>query len=197
MAERNLDDHDVASEPKPRYDDDAKTADERLGEIRQYLLDRRARLDAVATTTTPSGEQVDWVPVESQMSDGRVPDPPDEGGPYRPVSDRDRPTQLGLFELEHDDADLGPPGTVPVRRHLVDRISPDGWFPLKSLEQPAPRLVEALQHKPHASLCIGEDREHDGARVRPLEGGGDSRAGRTSGADPSAARRGAVLPTQS
>jgi hypothetical protein len=126
MAERNLDDHDVASEPKPRYDDDAKTANERLGEIRQYLLDRRARLDVVATTTTPSGEQVDWVPVESQMADGRVPDPPDEGGPYRPVSDRDRPTQLGLFELEHDDADLGPPGTVPVRRHLVDRISPDG-----------------------------------------------------------------------
>lgn len=126
MAERNSLNDNVDSSPRPAEFDADVAAAERLDQIRQYLLDRRARLDIVATTRTRSGEEVDWIPVESQTADGRVADSPEVAEPYEPSRDPERPTEPARFDLEYDDAELGPPGSVPVRRHPVDRLEPEG-----------------------------------------------------------------------
>ena len=125
MAERNPynNDADGASKP-PSWRSDLAAA-ERIGEIRQYLSDLHASRDVVTRTVSKSGQELDWVPIESQTENGKIATPPDETGSEIPY-DPDRPTQR--VPLEHDDpaAELGPPGTVPLARYPIDLIAPDG-----------------------------------------------------------------------
>src|SRR5262245_11399749 len=47
----------------------------------EYFERRRERLRVVATTVTPSGQTLDWIPIESQMPGGKIaslPPPPTE-----------------------------------------------------------------------------------------------------------------------
>ncbi|MEV7280884.1 neprosin family prolyl endopeptidase [Streptomyces sp. NPDC093111] len=96
-----------------------RAAADRLDEIRQYFKDQYAQRNVITRTTTRSGDELDWVPVE-------YPDePPDIEAPEPPY-DPDRPTRPQPFELAEPDAESGPPGTVPMLRKPLDRITPTG-----------------------------------------------------------------------
>ena len=97
-------------------------AEDRLEQIHQYLSDRYARREVVARTTTKGGIELDWVPVESQLRDGRLADRPDEDRPVERSEDA-LPTEPVRFELE-DEPDRGPDGTVPLVRKPIEQIRP-------------------------------------------------------------------------
>jgi hypothetical protein len=103
-------------------DGDLKAAAERLEEIRQHHLDLYAKRDVTTQTTTPAGDRVDWVPVESQ-TDGAPAEPPslDDAGDIP-----ERPTLAAARTLLAPDVEQGPPGTVPVLRKNVDTMRPVG-----------------------------------------------------------------------
>ncbi|MFF8407561.1 neprosin family prolyl endopeptidase [Streptomyces sp. NPDC015684] len=96
-----------------------REAVERLDEIRQYFKDEYAERNVVARTTTPDGDELDWVPVESQG------EPPYVEAVERP-HDPDRPASPQPFELGEPQGETGPPGTVPLLRKPLDRITPTG-----------------------------------------------------------------------
>lgn len=95
-----------------------------LDEIRQYLRDQAARLPIVAITATPGGQQVAWIPVESQTADGTIADPPSDDRPVRP--DYEQAALPLQFDLQHPSAATGPPGTVPIAYRDLTRIHPAG-----------------------------------------------------------------------
>ena len=76
MAERNPydDDADGASKPPSRRPEQA--ASDRIDEIRQYLSDLHARRNVIKRTVTKSGQELDWVPIESQTKNGKIAHPP-------------------------------------------------------------------------------------------------------------------------
>lgn len=127
---RNPDRDDEAGNDRPDGTPGAREAKRRaalrLEEIRQYLRDRQARREVVATTRTPSGVDLDWVPVESQLARGRPADPPGGDGPAIPGRDRRRPERPVTSELARRGARLGPAGTVPMVRLDVEAIRPAG-----------------------------------------------------------------------
>jgi Neprosin len=81
-------------------------------EIAAWYQDRERRLKVVHTTTTPSGQTLDWIPIESQVPDGKIATPP-PAPDATPLDDRTKPVE---FELENPNAERGPAGTVPVVR---------------------------------------------------------------------------------
>jgi len=109
----------------PSGEDARRDAARRLEQIHAYLRGREERREVVARTTTRSGMQIDWVPVESQVRDGKVADPPEDDRPVRPPGG-EWPQELVQFELGYDDAELGPPGTVPIVRRQIEAIRPAG-----------------------------------------------------------------------
>ena len=92
-------------------------------ELDHLLAQRQQRLDIVATTRTPSGRTLDWIPIESQTPDGEVASPPPARLPSG-VRDPERPTQGVSFEA-HDltATERGPEGTVPVLRPEPEALS--------------------------------------------------------------------------
>ena len=44
--------------------------------FRAWERERRQKLTIVATTVTRTGQTIDWIPIESQTPDGKVPTPP-------------------------------------------------------------------------------------------------------------------------
>jgi len=134
IEENEADQDKNEAQPKPEPDPEIleKEAADRLAEIHQYLRDRVARRDVIAQTKTESGQELDWIPIESQTPDGRIASPPSEDG--IDLSDRDqpadgreiRPYELAEFELQREGAELGPKGTVPVVRRDVSQIRPVG-----------------------------------------------------------------------
>jgi Neprosin len=81
--------------------------------------------DTVVTTTTKTGRLLDWVPIESQVPDGRVATPPPSARTTRTArSARPGPATTPpspvSFELQDRAAKRGPKGTVPVLRDLAD-----------------------------------------------------------------------------
>lgn len=122
MAELNTIGGDAKGASKPPEWTLEKAANERVEELRQYLSDRQSRRHVIARTTTRSGQNLDWVPLESQTADGIVASPPGDQDVERPAHP-DRPTQRATVELELPNAELGPPGTVPLVRHNIDRIT--------------------------------------------------------------------------
>jgi Neprosin len=132
--ERNDDDGAGNDRPDQALDPERerRLRTERLEEIRQYFRDRQARRKPVRVTRTPLGQVLDWIPIESQVRDGRVADPPDAGGldlteiVKHPADDHSRETrqvELLPFELLHERAERGPHGTVPIVQRDVDRIT--------------------------------------------------------------------------
>ncbi len=83
-------------------------------EIIRHFQARLRRLTIVATTRTPSGHILDWVPVESQVPGGAIAVPPpatDEPSPG--MRDSEAPAR---FELQDGPAERGPAGSVPIVR---------------------------------------------------------------------------------
>jgi hypothetical protein len=134
IEENEADQNKDEAQPKPEPDPETleKEAAERLAEIHQYLRDRAARREVIAQTKTESGQELDWIPIESQTLDGRIASPPaddgiDLGDRYRPADGMEmRLYELTAFELQREGAELGPKGTVPVVRRDVSRIRPVG-----------------------------------------------------------------------
>lgn len=88
-------------------------------EVVEYLEARWARRRVVATTRTPSGQVVDWVPRESLADE--IAEPPEEV--ERPGElDGEWRDERVPFELELPGAEVGPEGTVPLLRVDLERI---------------------------------------------------------------------------
>ena len=93
-------------------------------ELNAYFERRRRRLDIVATTRTPSGQVLDWVPIESQTSGRRkIASPPSDSVPFD-LGWRGRRARPIRFELEAAGARLGPEGTVPIPRRNLRLLRP-------------------------------------------------------------------------
>jgi hypothetical protein len=87
-----------------------------------YFEARERALDVVTTTQTPSGQRLDWIPVESQQPGDIASPPPVVAKAVRGAEDPGRPTTAARFELEEDGAARGPEGTVPVLRKDLSAI---------------------------------------------------------------------------
>jgi hypothetical protein len=83
-------------------------------EVAAYFEERRKRHNVVMTTTTPSGQILDWIPIESQFPGGKVPELPAMKAPE--VLHGGKQPKLVSFELDDPAVDRGPEGTVPVLR---------------------------------------------------------------------------------
>jgi hypothetical protein len=106
--------HHKAVVGKPRISRKATPVDETrfAAEVRAYFDQRRSRLKVVKTTRTPSGQIVDWVPIESQVPDGKIASPPPNAALVIPQGERRH--MLVKFELEDKAVERGPSGTVPI-----------------------------------------------------------------------------------
>jgi Neprosin len=120
-------------------------------EIIRHFQARLRRRTIVATTRTPSGQILDWVPVESQVPGEAIAVPPpatDEPSPG--MRESEAPAR---FELQDERAERGPAGSVPIVRKDLSSVpitmplgrympkrSPDGrWFSEGTgEEEPAP-----------------------------------------------------------
>lgn len=91
-------------------------------EITEYFERRHRRLRIVATTETPRGQLVDWIPIESQVRDGAVAKPPPKP---KDASRSRRNDEHALPELEFSGCKRGPRGTVPVLRKKLGALSFD------------------------------------------------------------------------
>jgi len=85
-------------------------------EVRRWLEQRQSALRITTTTTTPGGQTLDWVPVESQTSEP-IAEPPPAGAPGV-RAEQARPT----VSVQLDIGKAGPAGHVPVLRPDVARI---------------------------------------------------------------------------
>jgi len=118
--DQNYDENQEAA--RGRAVDARELADERTEEVQQYLRDLYDRREVVTQTTTPSGQQLDWVPAESQIGGARLAYPPDEDRP--PTYRDDRRAEAVSFELQRTGAERGPEGTVPLVRKPIEEIRP-------------------------------------------------------------------------
>lgn len=122
---------EVSPGPRPpelqKYDYEMSVAERaaRLEEIHQYLRDREDQLPVVATTTTPLGQELNWVEAESQVEGGKLAEMPSADEPLTAVLGEHELLPV-LFELMQEGAELGPPGTVPVLKHNLSSIHPQG-----------------------------------------------------------------------
>jgi hypothetical protein len=123
LGEKDKDAGEHAPNRAPSKKESERHAAERLEEIHQYLRDRYARREVVARTKTKGGLELDWVPVETQVREGKLADPPEEDGPIEVPGDKRR-AELLSFELEHEGAERGPKGTIPMVRKPLERIRP-------------------------------------------------------------------------
>lgn len=71
-------------------------------------------LKVVRTTTTSDGSVLDWIPRDSQVSDGKIATPPPL--PSDTPSAADQATLQPWAILQNDAEEKGPEGTVPVLR---------------------------------------------------------------------------------
>ena len=94
------------------------TLQQNRAELESYLEERLKRLAPVATTRTPSGAIIDWVPREAQLGGAPVATPPPP-----PVIEESQRKLLATPELLMAGVEQGPPGTVPFRRPDVTRMS--------------------------------------------------------------------------
>jgi hypothetical protein len=86
--------------------------------VAQWLETRQSALKIAKTTTTPSGQTLDWVPIESQFPEGKAAEPPSSktSMPARKRGDASRPVAAAGFELDDPAVERGPAGTVPLVR---------------------------------------------------------------------------------
>jgi hypothetical protein len=89
-------------------------------EIVHYFEERSKRIKSVKTTRTPSGQILDWIPIQSQHPEGRIATPP----PAHPVRHFAAEHNIALagFELHDPAVERGPSGTVPVARKDFSRL---------------------------------------------------------------------------
>ena len=82
-------------------------------DIRSHFEERQKSLNILATTTSPTGQVIDWIPIESQ---GKI-----AATPPAPVVQVDG-IAVAVAELDSEGAQKGPEGTVPILRKNLDAI---------------------------------------------------------------------------
>lgn len=92
-------------------------------EISQWLDARQKSLTIVKTTKTPSGQILDWVPIESQDPAGKIASPPPADSLSVRVEDKQHPVKAVSFELDDPAVDRGPAGTVPIVRPDISQLT--------------------------------------------------------------------------
>ncbi len=136
------------------------------GNVAAYFEERQQRLDVVATTETPRGQVLDWIPVDSQQS-GEIAAPPPAIAQTSGMRHPERPTRAARFELDEDTAERGPAGTVPVLRK--DLAATDIVRPLR-------QYLSRRRGRGHRSTRSG-----DGLTLSPgLDAGGVHRYAETA-----------------
>lgn len=89
-----------------------------------WLKTRQDSLNIIKTTTTPSGQTIDWIPIESQHPSGQIATPPPaELAILRPTLPVGRIAKASTFELDDPSIERGPAGTVPILRPDIVRLS--------------------------------------------------------------------------
>jgi hypothetical protein len=85
-------------------------------ELSTWLKARQGALKIVKTTVTPSGQTLDWIPIESQRPAGKIASaPPNNSMPVR-TAEAQKPIKAVGFELDDQTIERGPAGTVPLVR---------------------------------------------------------------------------------
>ena len=85
-------------------------------ELSSWLEARQRALKVTKTTRTPSGQTLDWVPIESQLPSGKIASPPLGASMPIHAEDKTRPVRAAGFELDDPKVQRGPAGTVPILR---------------------------------------------------------------------------------
>ena len=86
-------------------------------EMVEYFEQRLERLKIVKTTTTPRGQTLDWVPIESQHPRGEIANPPPTSHLHKhETANAEQEEILAICELERENVEHGPEGTVPILR---------------------------------------------------------------------------------
>lgn len=106
--------------------------------ITNYFDNLQKRYEVIATTTTKSGQIIDWIKPESQVPGGKIATPPTENAmkisrhetelenPYlkyelpKQLKALKRAERQAMTELQLDKSAMGPKGTVPIVRFNVD-----------------------------------------------------------------------------
>jgi len=86
-------------------------------ELTSWLNTRQSLLKISKTTTTPSGQILDWVPIESQ-STAKIAVPPPADPTRVTASDPKRPTKSVSFDI----GEVGPVGHVPILRPNLSHL---------------------------------------------------------------------------
>jgi hypothetical protein len=86
-------------------------------QLQTFLEERLKRLAPVATTRTPSGVIIDWVPRDAQLGGAPIATPPPP-----PFIEESQRKLLATPELHLAGVEQGPPGTVPFRRPDPSRM---------------------------------------------------------------------------
>ncbi len=93
-------------------------------ELVNWLKGRQASLKIVKTTATPSGQTIDWVPIESQHPSGKIATaPPAELARVVAPEHRAKASSFKLDRLDDPRIERGPAGTVPILRPDIARLS--------------------------------------------------------------------------
>lgn len=125
----------------------------------RLLAARRAELDIVATTRTPAGHTLHWIPRDSQP-DAATAVPPElrRSGRQASADDDSRPETAATPELLLPGVERGPAGTVPIR--LPDAIDHRISMARRNLKAPPPLRRFAPpdpDYTGHAYANSGED----------------------------------------
>jgi hypothetical protein len=113
-------------------------------EIVRFFEEQRKRLPVFKTTRTPSGQVLDWIPVEAQHPHGKIATPPPaREGQGRAVEPSRR---AATFEMNDTRIERGPDGTVPVLRRDFSRLHVTG----KLSDYPRKRKVDGRWLTPRA-----------------------------------------------
>ncbi|KAF2877950.1 hypothetical protein BDV95DRAFT_588950 [Massariosphaeria phaeospora] len=78
---------------------------------------KRRDLNIVKTTTNSDGSVIDWIPLDSQVPDGKIASPPPL--PAEIFSTSNQTSERPWAMLQAEGAETGPEGTVPVLRQSV------------------------------------------------------------------------------
>jgi hypothetical protein len=92
-------------------------------DVVQWLAERQNSLHILKTTTAPSGMVLDWIPIESQVSGGKIATPPPTF--HKRVDSPSLQARSATFELDDASVERGPAGTVPIVRPDISRLDRD------------------------------------------------------------------------
>jgi hypothetical protein len=103
------------------------------------------QLPIVKTTRTPSGQIIDWVPIESQNPKGKIATPPPT--PKKTVAAAETNYRAAIFEINDSGIERGPAGTVPLLRRDFSHLAKSG----ERLVHSRKRKVDGRLLTPHPS----------------------------------------------